>query len=364
MLPFALEAFFDDYEHKPDFINLASSDARPWTAAELRALGVGLTDVAPNTLAYPDVPASLQTGLDDLLNPASGMAILPTSGAAEAIALVMHERADHFRSSGKGRMAIPAPTYGAFAGLTELLGIAAHSYSYDPGRIWAPDYDEMLEFSRQCDAVVVVTPHNPSGHVVPLDVLQSMAQHLADHDGVLIVDEVFRIPAQAQSAIELGHNVIAIGSLSKTYGLPGLRLGWVVADRARVKRMRTVQQYLTLTLSAMTAAVGAAILRDPEKLTRADLIQRNRRIVLQWADANPDLVSISPPAGGTTVCLTLHTTVATADLFASFLKHKVLLAPGARCFGCHDDLRWFRLGYGTASSDLQDGLDRIGATLR
>jgi hypothetical protein len=115
MIPFALEDFFDHYEHKPGLINLASSDALPWSAASLGSQGVAARDVVPDTLAYPDVKTSLCSGLNRLLNPPDGIKVLPTSGAAEAIALVMHEHADRFRTNGNGRMAIPAPTYGAFA---------------------------------------------------------------------------------------------------------------------------------------------------------------------------------------------------------------------------------------------------------
>src|SRR5688572_7783780 len=112
MIPFGLEEFFDHYEHKPGLINLASSDALPWSTASLRSQGVAVTDEAPPTLAYPDVKAGLYAGLERLLNPPAGVDILPTSGAAEAIALVMHEHADRFRMSGNGLMAVPAPTYG------------------------------------------------------------------------------------------------------------------------------------------------------------------------------------------------------------------------------------------------------------
>jgi aspartate/methionine/tyrosine aminotransferase len=262
-------------------------------------------------------------------------------------------------------MAIPAPTYGAFAGLTELLGIPTDIYTYDTGRGWQPDVDEMLELSRQCAAVVVVTPHNPTGHVMPPGVLRQMAEQLAARDGVLIIDEVFRIPPETKPAIQLHRNVIAIGSLSKIYGLPGLRLGWVAAAEHRLKRMRTVQQYLTLTLSAATATLGAAVLRDPEKFSRADLIHQNRQILLQWAKANPDRVSISEPAGGTTVCLTLHAALDEQRLFAKFLESDVLLVPGARCFGSYNDVPWFRLGYGRTDSEaLSRGLDRICVALR
>ena len=65
------------------------------------------------------------------------------------------------------------------------------------------------------------------------------------------------------SALNLGRQVVVLGSLSKTYGLPGLRLGWIAANKDWLQQLRTVQQYLTLTLNAATVALGAAVLGDP-----------------------------------------------------------------------------------------------------
>jgi aspartate/methionine/tyrosine aminotransferase len=363
MIPFRLEDFFDEHEHRPELINLASSDALPWSVASLRALGI-LAGDEPLTLAYPNVQERLLPHLMRHCNPPAGIELLPTSGAAEAIALVMHEHADRHKGEDKGCIGIPSPSYGAFHGLAELLGIPSKTYAYHPSRGWAPDFDEMLGLSRQCAALVVTNPHNPTGQVIPADVLGQMAESLAARDGTLIVDEVFRVPGETESAIGFGRHVVVIGSLSKTYGLPGLRLGWVAADQERLKRLRTVQQYLTLTLSAMTVALGAAILQQVEKFSRAALIRDNRRILTDWAAAHDSIVSISAPAGGTTTCLAVDTAVAELELFKRFEKNGVLLVPGSQCFAVSPGIRWFRLGYGTESDRLRDGLERISATLR
>ena len=90
MVPFKLEDFFDKYEHRPGLINLASSDALPWEGAELRERGVSLPDSGSLSLAYPDVAGRLLPQLFRLCDPPSGIELLPTSGAAEAIALIMH----------------------------------------------------------------------------------------------------------------------------------------------------------------------------------------------------------------------------------------------------------------------------------
>src|SRR5262249_32023744 len=135
--------------------------------------------------------------------------VLPTSGAAEAIALVMHE----LSSSGmNGPLAIPEPAYGAFGGLAHLLRLPTETYQYSPSRNWAPDGDELVDLAKRCAAIVVNNPHNPSGHVISDELLHTLARETGKRGALLIVDEVFRTEDETVAAIELGDHVITIGS--------------------------------------------------------------------------------------------------------------------------------------------------------
>jgi aspartate/methionine/tyrosine aminotransferase len=362
MLRFELEDFFDRHEHAPGPINLASSDALPWDAAHLTDSGA-LTDILTGTLAYPDVKQCLLPGLREFCEPPSEIGVLPTSGAAEAIALVMHELFNSRLVRDENPIAIPSPGYGAFRGLASLLGLPTRTYDYRPDRGWAPDLDELSELSKHCAALIVNNPHNPSGHVIPDDFLRTIARELAARGGVLIVDEVFRIPGETGSAIGLGSHVVTIDSLSKIYGLPGLRLGWITANQERLGRLRTLQQYLTLTLNSFAVAIGSVVLKDLERFSRADLIRNNRKILIDWAEEAKGMLSISAPLGGTTVCLTINSKIPSDELFELFLKAGVLLVPGGRCFDFGREINWFRLGYGIGADDLNRGLARIREVL-
>jgi aspartate/methionine/tyrosine aminotransferase len=362
LVPFGLEDFFDEYEHRAEFINLASSDALPWTSTDLHNKGISLAEDADFTLRYPDARQRLLPGLERLSKPPAGIVLLPTAGAAEAIALAMHE----FSASSLGgnrTVGIPRPAYGGFHGLAALLGLPIEKYEYHPSRDWTPSSTELLELSGRCGALIVTNPHNPTGQVMSLDMLAHLKDKLSSHGGILIVDEVFNVAGEAESAMALGPDVVVIGSMSKTYGLPGLRLGWLAIDQGRLVRMRTIQQYLTLSLSAMTVALGSAILETPGQFSREELILDNRQLLHDWADAHCGVVSISAPQGGTTVCLKVDTAVDETDLFGRFLKQGVLLAPGTRCFECRYDVPWFRLGYGAQSQALQQGLERVSTVV-
>ncbi|HYN79861.1 MAG TPA: pyridoxal phosphate-dependent aminotransferase [Gemmatimonadaceae bacterium] len=359
---FNLEDFFDEFEHLPGLINLASSDAQPWSGKDLQAKDVTLRS-DHLTMAYPDAKTHLLPGLRLLCNPPMGIDLLATSGAAEGIALIMHELSTTTAHGRNKLIGVPRPSYGAFSGLATLLGLHCEFYDYDPSRGWAPDPAQVLALAKRCNALIVTNPHNPTGNVMPMPELEQVNTALRSHGGTLIVDEVFRAPGETESSITLGENVVVIGSLSKTYGLPGLRLGWVATSQERLRRLRTVQQYLTLSLSAMTVIIGAAVLKKPELFSRAELIHANRTIVTDWAGAHEDVVRISVPAGGTTVCVVIDTTMDETALFDSFVQRGVLLAPGSRCFEFARDLHWFRLGYGTESETLHRGLELVAAAI-
>jgi len=301
--------------------------------------------------------------LERLCKPPSETGLLPTSGAAEAIALVLHEHKCSWAEAKPSEIGIPMPGYGAFRGVASLLGIPTRTYTYDPRRAWAPDLDEISELAKQCTALVITNPHNPTGHVLSNSFLRSIAQELFSHGGTLIVDEVFRVHDETESAIGLCNHAIVIGSLSKTYGLPGVRLGWIAAGRERLARLRTIQQYLSLTLNALAATTCRVLLDKPDTFSRAELIRKNRQILIERAAAMRDRISISNPLGGTTVCLNINSDLSEERLFDLFLQEGLLLAPGQRCFEFVSDVPWFRLGYGADTTSFQRGLSVIDAVL-
>jgi aspartate/methionine/tyrosine aminotransferase len=362
--PFYLEDFFDQYEHVSDGrINLASSDALPWTVAELRVRTAACeTRAEPTDFSYPDIKG-LRAALATTLRLPMEELILPTAGAAEGIALVMHELAA--RLGGSGKVAIPAPSYGAFEGLARLLGLQVATYRYDRARHWNSNPTELVGLAGECDAVVVLNPHNPTGQNTDVNVLQSARDALVARDGTLVVDEVFRDPDEegsAHGALQ-GPHVVRIGSLSKMYGLPGLRLGWVTAEPERLRAMRTVQQYLTLSPAATTVAVARPILRTLASFSRGALIRANRETLVAWAASHSGILTISDPVGGTTVVMEPKGSREENLLFDAFIAAGVLLVPGSR-FGGPSEQAWFRLGYGTDAASLREGLDRVAAALR
>jgi aspartate/methionine/tyrosine aminotransferase len=360
LLPFELEDFFVQYEHRPGLINLASSDAMPWALDELRTrYAVVRNRLEKGALGYPDVRAGLIPSLRAYYNNPAATEFLPTSGAAEAIFLAM--QAIRCESSGNLTVAIPRPAYGAYDGIARLLAYEPCYYSYDAERRWELNREQLLECSGACDVVIVTNPHNPTGSVAEPRFLDNVAEILQSRGGLLIVDEVFRLPEEHRTRLESAPNVFVIGSLSKVYGLPGLRLGWVAGQKTLVDRMKTIQQYLSLSVNWFADAIGSAVLMDPLGASRHQLLVDARTTVQRWAQVNGDVASTTFPSGGTTVILSPKRP--RDGLFDLLLNRNLLLVPGRRCFGWGDGA-WFRLGYGTSQQVLSEGLDALESVLR
>ena len=359
---FPLEDFFRQYEHRQGLLNLASSDAVPWTLEEITAQCPGLKqDFSHLDLNYPNIEGALNPSLEAFCKSPSGMGVLATSGTAEAIFLVLAEH--RCRSNTRPRIAIPLPSYGAYYGISHLLGFEVAAYSYRPDSEWSLDAEGLRKLSAESDIVVVNNPHNPTGHVIDEGLLNEIGCAVAGNGGTLLVDEVFRLPEDCQSATRLGSSVIVIGSLSKVYGMPGLRLGWIVADNSRLDQLRTLQQYTTLSVNSLAVILGSAVFKHIDSFSRRTLLQTNRRIVGEWAVNHSDLLRLIASPAGTTAVLEVKSSATEDELLDALVEEHVLLVPGFRCFGVRGSRPWFRLGYGGREEVLRQGLNNLTETL-
>jgi len=360
---FALEDFFAEFEHRSGLLNLASSDAAPWTLQDVFDHCPDLqTYFGRLSLNYPDVRESLVPALQKFCQPPSHMEVLAVSGAAEAIFLILTERRS--QSDGQLRVAVPRPSYGAYAGISDLLGYEIIDYGYTNDGEWSLDADSLRQAATNSDTLVINNPHNPTGRLIDAKLLQEISDVVTSKQGTLLVDEVFRLPEDCPSATHLGAHVTVISSLSKVYGMPGLRLGWIVTSQTNIQRLRTIQQYTTLTPNVFAQAVGQEVLKHIDSFSRRDLLQTNRSILLTWARQNSDLVRLITPDAGTTAVLEINSSQSEEYLFNLFESSGVLLAPGTRCFGLNNAKPWFRLGYGAPTMVLRNGLETISRALR
>jgi aspartate/methionine/tyrosine aminotransferase len=218
--------------------------------------------------------------------------------------------------------------------------------------------------------ISVTCPHNPTGTMLDRSDLEALVV-LAERSGaVLLVDETYRELTHGPllpMAATLSPRVISVASMSKAYGLPGLRIGWAVCrDAAIAATLLAAKEQMVICGATLDEAIAARVLADRERVLepiRADVLAR-LAIVREWMAAQSTFEWVEP-AGGVVgfVRFTPDATVETDRFYDRLLtRYGTYVGPG-HWFEVSD--RYFRLGYGWPThAELRAGLDALGAAAR
>lgn len=275
LTPFKLERYFAEYEFNVRY-TLCSSDCESVTTGELLAFEPGARDrLERQWLGYTESPGAptLRNEIARLYETIQPKQALVHTGAEEAIFLFMHAAlnpGDH--------VIVHSPCYQSLIEVAHSIGCEVSRWQAREENHWALDPDELRALVRPNTRVLVVnTPHNPTGY------LMSRAEYLAvneiarAHDLILFSDEVYReseydAAGRLPSACDVNERAVTLGVLSKTYGLPGLRIGWIATRNARVyERMAELKDYTTICNSAPSEFLAEIALRHRASLARRNL---------------------------------------------------------------------------------------------
>lgn len=218
--------------------------------------------------------------------------------------------------------------------------------------------------------ISVTTPHNPTGVSLSAAELSRLADIAGRHGCRLVVDETYRDLSYGEPpplAASLGPQVISVSSLSKAFGAPGLRLGWLVtSDPALQELFLAAKEQMSICGSVVHEWIAEKILARRTEVLAATLAEMRSRLQLvsRWMAGEP-LLEWVPPTGGV-ICLPRMVSPPSGG-FAAFYErlvaaHGTYVGPG-HWFELSD--RYFRLGYGWPSrAELQAGLEGISKALR
>ncbi len=350
--PFELERYFARYEFNVRHL-LCASDCESVSIKDLLALEPGADRGLQDLwLGYTDSQGapSLRQAICGVYDTIAEDQVLVHSGAEEAIFLFMQAvlaPGDH--------VIVHWPGYQSLHEVARSIGCEVTYWEARQGKGWALDIEELISLIRpDTRAVVVNTPHNPTGWLMPRGAFLRLNQVLDERGIVLFSDEVYRELEYAgltrlPAACDLSRQAVSLGVMSKTYGLPGLRIGWVATRNSDILgRMARLKDYTTICNSAPSEYLAMIALRHRERLAR-----RNREII----EANLGLLDdffqrhaahfnwVRPQAGP----------IAFAGLTSGSVEHfchelvvqeGVLLLPGT-LYGHGGD--HFRIGFGRRS---------------
>jgi len=272
------------------------------------------------------------------------------------------------------RVVVMTPNYLQMRGLARGLGAIVEHWPLiedadAPTPRWRPDLDRLARLTASGARVIVIcNPNNPTGARLTADELETIC-NIASRAGAWIVsDEIYRGAEidNIETPTIWGRydRVLVTSSLSKAYGLPGLRIGWVVGPPATVESLWAVHDYTTIGPAAASDMLARITLTQPRRArviarTRG-IIRTNYPIVRKWIDRRAPFLSHIPPQAGAIVYVKYRHPINSTDLITRLRDEKsVLVVPGD-----HFEMDgYLRIGVGSDPAHLEGSLERIGEML-
>jgi aspartate/methionine/tyrosine aminotransferase len=363
--PFKLERYFAQYEFNTEFL-LCSSDCEAMSIADLLALEPGSAEKFQSTwLGYTESQGSpaLRKEICNLYSSMQPENILVHAGAEEAIYLFMHamlKENDH--------VIVHAPHYQSLSEVAKGIGCQISPWLAHEENGWALDLDELRHLMRTTTkAVIINTPHNPTGYLMSRADFDELNKFVQEKKLILFCDEVYREseynPAdRLPAACDYGDHAVSLGVTSKTYGLAGLRIGWIATQNKKIyEKMASLKDYTTICNSAPSEFLSEVALRNRQKLIDRNLgiIQNNLTVVDNLFTRYSSIFNwVRPKAGSMGFPKLLKGDV---EKFCDDLVKRsgVLLLPGTM----YDDSRnHFRLGLGR--KNLPQAVERLEEYLK
>jgi capreomycidine synthase len=287
--------------------------------------------------------------------------VMATHGASEAIYLVLNTVLE----PGDEVVAVE-PAYHSLVSTARTLGATVRPWRLPEEDGFTPDLDDLRALVTPRTRLVVVNfPHNPTGATLTsaaqadlIDIVAAAGAHLL-WDGAF-TDLGYGDPPLPSPVTRYGR-AISVGTLSKAYGLPGLRFGWCVADPGLLDRMVVLRDRMTLHLSPLVELLATGVAEHADRILAEVLprVRANRDLLLAWAAEHRDLFDLPVPLGGVTAFPRVRGVADTEPWCRELVDHhRVLLVPG-NCFGHPDRVR---LGFGGATETLRAGLDVLAET--
>jgi aspartate/methionine/tyrosine aminotransferase len=360
--PFELERWQSIWENTVE-LNISESGVKPLTAAELAGDDETLYRVMNTALGYPQTNGSeeLRSRIAELYPSARSENVLVTCGASEANFIstwALIEPGDE--------VAFMLPNYMQIQGLANALGATVKPLWLREKLRWGFDVDDLTRLvTAKTRLIAVCNPNNPTGATLAADQREAIVAAAARVGAWVLADEVYR-GAEFDGAMTPSfwagyERVLSTGGFSKAFGLPGLRMGWVVGPAEMVGRLWGYHDYTSIGPTMLTDRLATLALepRRREWILRRtrDILNKNYPVMRGWLTAHEDAFSHVGPRAGAIAWAGLRGGENSAQMAEELRATKgVLLVPGEQL-----GMKAFvRFGFGGDVGHLQRALARVG----
>ena len=364
--PFAMERMQSTWENLVE-MDMSESCVRPVSLRELAEMGLDLDAILAMPLGYSQSNGTipLRENLAAIYPGATPDCIEVTNGTSEAnylLALALLREGDE--------VALEVPNYMQFGGVPQSCGARLRPFHLRIEHDWEPDWDEFESAVNEKTRLVYLSnPNNPTGSVLSPEAMRRIVARCEAVGAYLLTDEVYlgaeiHCP-RTPSFWGMSERVIVTSGLSKAYGIPGVRIGWIAGPPDVVAQCWSQHDYITIGPNKISDAVArVAVQQDNrEKLyarTRA-ILQHNLPLMRQWIESFSGFLTFREPKAGA-LCLVRYGSATPSYPLCERIRvnQSVLIVPGVQ-LGLEGFLR---LWLGGKPEFISEGLRRVGVELR
>ena len=348
--PFKLERFFAIHEFSVKH-QMSTSDCESMTVEELlqyagssriddlKALHLGYTE----SLGNPD----LREAISRLYKKISAEGVL-VAVPEEAIFLTLQAHLNH-----DDHVIVMSPAYQSLQAVPEAIGCRVTPWQVElkEGR-WQLDFDFLRDaVSADTKMLIINIPHNPTGLCLSLQEKQHLVEILRPAGTLLLADEMYwkleyDPGMSAEPFCDLYERAISLSGLSKSYGLPGLRIGWLASQSAELLNpVAVLKDYTTICSSAPSELLATLAVENNKELTDRglDIVRGNLATVARMMDNHP-VIELIPGQGGSVIFPRFRDGRSAEKLSRLLIERRSLLMLPGPLFDMPDS--FFRLGLG------------------
>jgi hypothetical protein len=360
---FQMERMQSTWENIVDF-DMSESGVRPLTLRELAGMGFDLDGFLDVPLGYSQSNGTieLREAIAAHYPGATVEHIEVTNGTSEAnylIALSQLQPGDD--------VAMELPNYMQMPGVARSLGAHVKPFRLRQATGWEPDWDEFEQaVTPKTRLLYLSNPNNPTGAVLSDEAMRRIVDRCEQTGTWLLSDEVY-LGAEidrprTKSFWGMGERVVVTSGLSKAYGIPGVRIGWLVGPPSLAAACWTQHDYITIGPNKMSDRIARVAVQPANReqcyARTREILRHNLPIAREWVSGLDGLLSWREPQAGAIALLAYTADVPSVEL-ADRLRERqnTLIVPGA-----HVGLEGYvRIWIGGREAFLREGLRRIGA---
>lgn len=366
--PFALERLQSVWENRVAW-NLSESGVHPLRVEELADTQALRSAVFAQGLGYTQTNGTpeLRAAIAALYPEATPAHVQVTNGGSEANWIVLWQLVDP-----GDEIVMMAPNYMQAPGVVRALGATVRPWALAGGEAegrWRPDIEALDAMVTPLTKLIFIcNPNNPTGARFTAAALDDICR-IAGRVGAWVVsDEIYRGAeldgVETPTTWGRYERTVVTSGLSKAYGLPGLRIGWVVGPPALVDELWGVHDYTTIAPGAVNDRL-AQIALTPERRDRLlartrGIVAANYPVVKRWIDKRAPRVTHVPPEAGAIVFVRYQHAINSTALIERLRDEQSLLVVPGDHFGMDG---YLRIGFGSDPAHLVGGLQRLGELL-